>query len=52
VPEIDGAKILVIGGAGFVGSHIVDQLVQESVTEIEGPQLRIKNERIRTTKEK
>jgi len=32
--SLEGASILVIGGAGFVGSHIVDQLVQEPVREI------------------
>lgn len=32
--NIENAKILVIGGAGFVGSHIVDMLTQERIREI------------------
>ena len=32
--NIQGAKILVIGGAGLIGSHVVDALVQEDVAEI------------------
>ena len=32
--SLDQAKVLVIGGAGFVGSHIVDQLLNEPVQEI------------------
>jgi UDP-glucose 4-epimerase len=32
--QIDNARILVIGGAGFVGSHLVDQLAREPVKEI------------------
>jgi len=34
VPEITDSKILVIGGAGFVGSHLVDQLRAEPVREV------------------
>lgn len=32
--DLSSKKLLVIGGAGFVGSHVVDQLTQESVREI------------------
>ncbi|HMA34654.1 MAG TPA: NAD-dependent epimerase/dehydratase family protein [Chloroflexia bacterium] len=34
MPGLENTRILVIGGAGFVGSHIVDQLTQEPVREI------------------
>lgn len=32
--NLDGSKVLVIGGAGFVGSHLVDQLTAEPVKQI------------------
>lgn len=32
--QLDGARVLVVGGAGFLGSHIVDQLTEEPVREI------------------
>ena len=34
MPDIENARVLVIGGAGFVGSHIVELLIQEPVREI------------------
>jgi len=32
--DIAGKKLLVIGGAGLIGSHTVDQLIKEDVEEI------------------
>ena len=32
--KIDKKKIIVIGGAGLIGSHTVDKLVKENVKEI------------------
>lgn len=32
--ELRGCKVLVTGGAGFVGSHIIDQLVDEGCADI------------------
>lgn len=32
--DIKGKSILVIGGAGFIGSHVVDQLLNEDIKEV------------------
>ena len=32
--DLSGSRILITGGAGFVGSHIIDQLLQRGVEEI------------------
>jgi UDP-glucose 4-epimerase len=34
VSGLDGARVCVVGGAGFIGSHVVDLLVQEPVREV------------------
>jgi UDP-glucose 4-epimerase len=34
MPDLTDTRVLVIGGAGFIGSHIVDQLLAEPVREI------------------
>jgi UDP-glucose 4-epimerase len=32
--DLTGKRIMLIGGAGLIGSHIVDRLVRESVAEV------------------
>ncbi|MGE5329822.1 MAG: NAD-dependent epimerase/dehydratase family protein [Deltaproteobacteria bacterium] len=34
MPDIKGGKVLVIGGAGLIGSHVVEELIKEDVEEI------------------
>ena len=32
--EIKGKSILVIGGAGLIGSHVVEELLKEDIREV------------------
>lgn len=31
--RLDGARLLIVGGAGLIGSHVVDELLRHDVKE-------------------
>jgi UDP-glucose 4-epimerase len=32
--DLKGRRFLVIGGGGFIGSHVVDELIKEDIAEV------------------